>query len=41
MLSRNNKFMTPFIRLRSLEKSFPTRPTPTWVLRQIDLDVGG
>ena len=31
--------MTPFIRLRSLEKSFPTRPTPTWVLRQIDLDI--
>lgn len=31
--------MTPFIRLRNLEKSFATKPTPTWVLRQINLDI--
>jgi ABC-type lipoprotein export system ATPase subunit len=31
--------MTPLIQLRQLEKSFPTRPTPTYVLRQIDLDI--
>lgn len=31
--------MTPFIRVRNLEKSFPTKPSPTWVLRQIDLDI--
>lgn len=27
------------IHLRNLEKSFPTRPSPTYVLRQIDLDI--
>lgn len=31
--------MTPFIRLRNLEKSFATKPSPTWVLRQINLDI--
>jgi ABC-type lipoprotein export system ATPase subunit len=29
--------MKPLIELRRLEKSYPTRPSPTWVLRQIDL----
>jgi putative ABC transport system ATP-binding protein len=27
------------IRLRNIEKSFPTRPSPTYVLRQITLDI--
>lgn len=27
------------IQLRSIEKSYPTRPSPTYVLRQIDLDI--
>ncbi len=27
------------IQLRDLEKSYPTRPSPTYVLRQIDLDI--
>ena len=27
------------IQLRNLEKSFPTRPAPTYVLRQINLDI--
>lgn len=27
------------IQLRHIEKSFPTRPSPTYVLRQIDLDI--
>jgi putative ABC transport system ATP-binding protein len=27
------------IQLRNLEKSFPTRPSPTYVLRQISLDI--
>lgn len=31
--------MTPLIQLKNLEKSFPTRPSPTWVLRQINLDI--
>jgi ABC-type lipoprotein export system ATPase subunit len=31
--------MTPLIQIRNLEKSFPTRPSPTWVLRQINLDI--
>ena len=31
--------MTPLIQLRKIEKSFPTRPSPTYVLRQIDLDI--
>ena len=31
--------MTPLIQLRQIEKSFPTRPSPTYVLRQIDLDI--
>lgn len=31
--------MMPLIRVRNLEKSFPTKPSPTWVLRQIDLDI--
>jgi len=31
--------MEPLIKLRALERSFPTRPSPTWVLRQIDLDI--
>ena len=30
--------MTPLIQLRQIEKSFPTRPAPTYVLRQIDLE---
>jgi ABC-type lipoprotein export system ATPase subunit len=29
----------PLIELRNLEKSYPTGPTRTWVLRQIQLDV--
>jgi putative ABC transport system ATP-binding protein len=31
--------MNPLISLRQLEKSFPTRPSPTWVLRQVSLDI--
>lgn len=31
--------MKPLIQLRQIEKSFPTRPSPTWVLRQINLDI--
>lgn len=31
--------MMPLIRVRNLEKSYPTKPSPTWVLRQIDLDI--
>ncbi len=31
--------MTLLIQLRQLEKSFPTRPSPTYVLRQINLDL--
>ena len=31
--------MHPLIRLHQLEKSFPTRPSPTWVLRQIGLEI--
>src|SRR5436190_15664128 len=27
------------IQLRQIEKSFPTRPSPTYVLRQITLDI--
>ena len=27
------------IQLRALERSYPTRPSPTYVLRQIDLDI--
>jgi ABC-type lipoprotein export system ATPase subunit len=27
------------IQLRAIEKSYPTRPSPTYVLRQIDLDI--
>jgi ABC-type lipoprotein export system ATPase subunit len=30
----------PLISLRKVEKSYPTGPTRTWVLRQIDLAVG-
>ena len=30
----------PLIGLRKIEKSYQTGPTRTWVLRQIDLDVG-
>jgi len=30
--------MKPLIQLRNLEKSFPTKPSPTWVLRQVNLD---
>lgn len=30
--------MTPLIRLRGIEKSFPTKPSPTYVLRQIALE---
>src|SRR5216110_1216406 len=29
------------IQLRNIEKSFPTRPSPTYVLRQITLDIEG
>jgi len=29
----------PLISIRQLEKSFPTRPSPTYVLRQINLEV--
>jgi putative ABC transport system ATP-binding protein len=28
------------IRLQNIEKSFPTRPSPTYVLRQISLEIG-
>lgn len=28
------------IKLRNIEKSFPTRPSPTYVLRQVQLDIG-
>src|SRR5262245_40629323 len=28
------------IRLQNLEKSFPTQPSPTYVLRQVTLDIG-
>ena len=31
--------MKPLIQLRQIEKSFPTKPSPTWVLRQINLDI--
>lgn len=31
--------MTPLIQIRNLEKTFPTQPSPTWVLRQISLDI--
>ncbi len=31
--------MKPLIELKGLEKSFPTRPSPTWVLRQINLTI--
>ncbi len=31
--------MTPLIQLRRIEKAIPTRPLPTYVLRQIDLDL--
>jgi len=31
--------MTPLIQIQNLEKSFPTRPSPTWVLRQIQLEI--
>ena len=27
------------IQLRSIEKSFPTKPSPTYVLRQINLEI--
>ena len=30
--------MTPLIQLRGIEKSFPTRPSPTFVLRQVSLE---
>ncbi len=30
--------MTPLVRLRGVEKSFPTRPSPTYVLRQVSLE---
>jgi ABC-type lipoprotein export system ATPase subunit len=31
--------MNPMIRLINLEKSYPTKPSPTFVLRQITLDI--
>ncbi len=31
--------MTSLIQLKNLEKSYPTRPRPTWVLRQINLTI--
>ncbi|MBL9175964.1 MAG: ABC transporter ATP-binding protein [Verrucomicrobiales bacterium] len=31
--------MMPLIRVRNLEKSFPTKPSATWVLRQINLEI--
>jgi ABC-type lipoprotein export system ATPase subunit len=31
--------MDPMIKLTNLEKSYPTKPSPTFVLRQITLDV--
>jgi ABC-type lipoprotein export system ATPase subunit len=31
--------MSPLIQLRNLEKSFPTKPSATWVLRQVTLDI--
>lgn len=30
--------MTPLVRLHGVEKSFPTRPSPTYVLRQVSLE---
>jgi putative ABC transport system ATP-binding protein len=30
--------MTPLIQLRGIEKSFPTKPSPTYVLRQVNLE---
>lgn len=30
--------MTPLIELRGIEKSFPTKPSPTYVLRQVSLE---
>ncbi len=30
--------MTPLIQLRGIEKSFPTKPSPTYVLRQVSLE---
>lgn len=30
--------MTPLIQLREIEKSFPTKPAPTYVLRQVSLE---
>lgn len=30
--------MTPLIQLNGIEKSFPTRPSPTFVLRQVSLE---
>ena len=30
--------MTPLIQLKGIEKSFPTRPSPTFVLRQVSLE---
>src|ERR1051325_9493699 len=35
----NDKWQPKMIQLRNLEKSFPTRPSPTYVLRQITLDI--
>lgn len=31
--------MKPLIQLRDVEKSYPTRPSPTWVLRQVSLEI--
>jgi putative ABC transport system ATP-binding protein len=31
--------MTPLIQLRGIERSFPTQPAPTYVLRQVNLDI--
>ncbi len=31
--------MRPFIRLNGLEKSIPTKPSPTWLLRRITLEI--
>ncbi len=30
--------MTPLIQIRGIEKSFPTKPSPTYVLRQVSLE---
>src|SRR5439155_2464675 len=37
--NESNNAVISMIQIRNLEKSFPTRPSPTYVLRQIMLDI--